>query len=90
MAATRPFRVLCAASAMLSGLAVPASAGGLSTPVDVATKWGGFYIGGQLGGTWDEADWHYDIDHWRVHCGKCSSPSFLAAPIVDGDIPTNR
>ncbi|MGH9810701.1 MAG: outer membrane protein, partial [Terriglobia bacterium] len=27
-----------------------------------------------------------DVDHWRVHCGKCSAPSFLATPIVDSGI----
>jgi hypothetical protein len=27
-----------------------------------------------------------DVDHWRAHRGKCSTPSFLATPIVHGDI----
>ncbi len=60
MAAICPFRVLCAASAILSGLAASAAAAGLSSPIDVTTTWSGFYVGGQLGGAWDKTDWHYD------------------------------
>lgn len=27
-------------------------------------QWGGFYVGGQLGGAWSETDWHYENHNW--------------------------
>jgi len=48
---------------------------------------GGEYAVGRkvsLGVEYDYAD--LNVDHWRVHCQKCSSPSFLATPIVDSGI----
>jgi opacity protein-like surface antigen len=55
---------LCSASAILVTLIVPASATGLSSPEDIATNWGGFYVGGQLGGVWNDTDWHYNNPNW--------------------------
>jgi outer membrane immunogenic protein len=58
---------------------------------DWANGWtvggGGEYALGRgfsLAVEYDYAD--LDVEHWRVHCGKCGSESFLATPIVDGDI----
>jgi outer membrane immunogenic protein len=55
---------LCSASAILVTLIVPASATGPSSPEDIATNWGGFYVGGQLGGVWNDTDWHYNNPNW--------------------------
>jgi outer membrane immunogenic protein len=42
--------------------AVPASA---TEPVPIgATQWGGFYVGGQLGGAWSQSDWNYENHNW--------------------------
>ena len=64
MAITRLYGAACAAIAVLLGLTAPASAAGLSPAEDVATNWGGFYVGGQLGGAWNDTDWHYKNPNW--------------------------
>lgn len=59
---TRMFGAL--STATLLGFATPASTAGLSSPDDVATDWGGFYVGGQLGGAWSDTDWSYQNPNW--------------------------
>src|SRR5680860_493004 len=41
--------------------AVPSVA---AEPVPAGIEWGGFYVGGQLGGAWSEADWDYANNNW--------------------------
>jgi outer membrane immunogenic protein len=50
-------------AALLFGLNAPASAAGLSSPVD-GTNWAGVYVGGQLGGGWSDTDWRYQNLNW--------------------------
>jgi outer membrane immunogenic protein len=50
---------LGAAGICLFALASPAPAADLA-PASESVDWTGFYVGGQLGGAWDKADWHYD------------------------------
>ncbi len=52
---------LFSAVAGLLAFASPGFAAGLSTP---PTQWGGLYVGGQLGGGWSDADWHYKNPNW--------------------------
>lgn len=59
---TRMFGAL--STATLLGFATPASTAGLSSPDGVATDWGGFYVGGQLGGAWSDTDWSYQNPNW--------------------------
>ena len=51
----------CAGATLITSATSGAAAGSLPT---TATQWGGFYIGGQLGGAWSNADWHYDNHNW--------------------------
>ena len=46
----------------LVALATPGAAAELLPTA--ATQWGGFYVGGQLGGAWSDTDWHYDNHNW--------------------------
>jgi outer membrane immunogenic protein len=52
---------LCATAGLLT-LAAPALASDL-LPMP-GTAWGGFYVGGQLGGAWSDTDWRYDNHNW--------------------------
>jgi outer membrane immunogenic protein len=57
----RLWRRLALACAGASFVALPLPAAAYEPmPAAVPTQWGGFYVGGQLGGAWSEADWHYD------------------------------
>ena len=58
-----PSRLLGTAGALLV-CAAPASAAGLSYAEDVTTNWSGFYLGGQLGGAWNDTDWRYNNPNW--------------------------
>jgi outer membrane immunogenic protein len=44
------------------GVYSPAFATDLIPPQE--TRWGGFYVGGQLGGAWSDTDWRYDNHNW--------------------------
>jgi outer membrane immunogenic protein len=58
----RIWRALCGAGAAFMAMATPGHGAELM-PI-TATQWGGFYVGGQLGGAWSEIDWHYDNYNW--------------------------
>ena len=48
---------LYGAVAGLLCFSTPGSAAGLLPAPE--TQWGGFYLGGQLGGAWSDTDWRY-------------------------------
>ncbi|MGV1013654.1 MAG: outer membrane protein [Methyloceanibacter sp.] len=48
--------------ATLLAAATPVTAGDF--PHTPETQWGGFYVGGQLGGVWSETDWQYENHNW--------------------------
>jgi outer membrane immunogenic protein len=51
---------LCSAAGLLA-FASPGAAAGLLPP---EPQWGGFYVGGQLGGAWSDTDWRYKNLNW--------------------------
>ena len=53
---------LRAASLAVGVFATPAVAAELLP--EAATDWGGFYVGGQLGGAWNDTDWRYKNPNW--------------------------
>jgi outer membrane immunogenic protein len=55
--------VLAAASVCLIALVSPAAAGDVAPPPE-SVQWGGFYVGGQIGGAWSDSDWQYDNYNW--------------------------
>jgi outer membrane immunogenic protein len=55
--------VVCAAGLWLAAFASPAAAGDLAAAPE-SIQWGGFYVGGRLGGAWSNSDWHYDNPNW--------------------------
>jgi outer membrane immunogenic protein len=59
----RQWRAVCCAVGLF-GFAGPTIGGELLSSNDTATQWGGFYVGGQLGGAWSETDWQYQNHNW--------------------------
>lgn len=49
--------------ATLLAAATPVAAGDF-VDTSPGVQWGGFYVGGQLGGAWNETDWHYENHNW--------------------------
>ena len=59
------FRLLAVwCAAWLFGLVAPALSADLAPSTDVPVQWGGFYLGGQLGGAWSDTDWRYLNRNW--------------------------
>ena len=44
--------------------AAPAAATGLLSSASQPVNWSGFYVGGQIGGAWNDTDWQYDNANW--------------------------
>jgi outer membrane immunogenic protein len=59
MAETRRRLAAFAAGAILTAMPAPAISAGLLSPADPPISWSGFYLGGQLGGAWSEADYRF-------------------------------
>lgn len=49
--------------ATLLAAATPVAAGDF-VDTSPGVQWGGFYVGGQFGGAWNETDWHYENPNW--------------------------
>lgn len=48
---------------LLAAAATPVAAGDF-VDTSPGIQWGGFYVGGQLGGAWSETDWHNENHNW--------------------------
>jgi outer membrane immunogenic protein len=59
----RRFLALAAGAAMLVSVPPTAGAGDFLASPD-AMQWGGFYIGGQIGGAWSDTGWHNVNNNW--------------------------
>jgi len=59
----RRFLALAAGAAMLIHAPAPVGAGDfLASPDEM--QWGGFYVGGQIGGAWGDTGWHNVNNNW--------------------------
>jgi outer membrane immunogenic protein len=60
----RSFLALAAGAAILAYAPAPVSAGDFLASPDEMYQWGGFYIGGQIGGAWSDTGWHNANNNW--------------------------